>query len=266
MTIESYWQLLLLGLALACGLQLGLWALQLRTGDATAVDAGWAVSLALLAVLYAILGPGGLEHRVLIAVTAGVASLRVAWVVLGRIGDGEDGRYRELRLRWRQRDREQLSFFVFYQAQAVVAWALAVPFVLISFNRSDGLDPLEWAGAALWLGAAVGEAVADRQLARHRADPARRGTTLRSGLWRYSRHPNYFFQWLLWVAYAVMALAAPWGWIGLLSPLLILYLILFVTGIPPTEQQALASRGEDYRRYQRETSAFVPWFPKEPSA
>ena len=63
-----------------------------------------------------------------------------------------------------------------------------------------------------------------------------------------------------------MALAAPWGWIGLLSPLLILYLILFVTGIPPTEQQALASRGEDYRRYQRETSAFIPWFPKEPSA
>jgi steroid 5-alpha reductase family enzyme len=62
-----------------------------------------------------------------------------------------------------------------------------------------------------------------------------------------------------------MALAAPWGWIGLLSPLLILYLILFVTGIPPSEEQALRSRGEDYRRYQRETSAFVPWFPKEAS-
>ena len=85
---------------------------------------------------------------------------------------------------------------------------------------------------------------------------------MRQGLWRYSRHPNYFFQWLTWVAYALMALAAPWGWIGLLAPLLILYLIVFVTGIPPSEEQALKSRGDDYRRYQRETSAFVPWFPR----
>jgi steroid 5-alpha reductase family enzyme len=263
--IESYWILLLLGLALASALQLGLWLLQLRTKNATAVDAGWAVSLALLAALYAALGPGELSHRVLIAVTAGIESLRIAWLVARRIGGDEDPRYRDLRARWRERGREQLSFFVFYQAQAVVAWALAVPFLLVSFNRSGSLEPLEWAGAALWLAAVAGETVADLQLARFKADPASKGTTLRSGLWRYSRHPNYFFQWLTWVAYALMALAAPWGWIGLLSPLLILYLILFVTGIPPSEEQALRSRGEDYRRYQRETSAFVPWFPKEAS-
>jgi steroid 5-alpha reductase family enzyme len=261
--IESYWLLLALGLGLACALQAGLWLLQVRSGDATAVDAGWAVSLVLLASLYAALAPGELAHRVLIATTAGLEGLRIAWLVAGRLGEGEDPRYRDLRARWRARGREQRTFFVFYQAQAVVAWALAVPFLLVAFNPADGLEALEWAGAALWLGAVAGETVADRQLARFKADPAGKGKTLRAGLWRYSRHPNYFFQWLTWVAYALMALAAPWGWIGLLSPLLILYLILFVTGIPPSEKQALRSRGEDYRRYQRETSAFVPWFPRE---
>ena len=84
------------------------------------------------------------------------------------------------------------------------------------------------------------------------------GKTIRSGLWRYSRHPNYFFQWLAWIAFALIALAAPWGWIALFAPALILYLILFVTGVPPSEERALASRGDDYRRYQRETSVFVP--------
>jgi steroid 5-alpha reductase family enzyme len=261
--IDSYWLLLLLGLALASLLQLGLWLLQRRTGDATAVDAGWAVTLALLAALYAALGPGELPHRILIAVTAGLESLRIAWLVAGRIGGEEDSRYRELRARWRERGREQRSFFVFYQAQAVVAWVLAVPFVLVAFNPAGSLEPLEWAGALLWLGGVTGENAADRQLARFKASPESRGKTMRAGLWRYSRHPNYFFQWLTWVAYALMALAAPWGWVGLLSPLLILYLILFVTGIPPSEEQAVKSRGEDYRRYQRETSAFVPWFPRE---
>ena len=85
---------------------------------------------------------------------------------------------------------------------------------------------------------------------------------MRLGLWRYSRHPNYFFQSLIWVAYTLIAVAAPWGWIGFLSPVLILYLVLFVTGIPPSEEQALKSRGDDYRRYQAETSPFIPWFPK----
>ena len=85
---------------------------------------------------------------------------------------------------------------------------------------------------------------------------------MREGLWRYSRHPNYFFQWLTWVAYALIALAAPYGWLGLSAPMLMLLLILFVTGIPPSEEQSLRSRGDDYRRYQRETSAFVPLPPR----
>jgi steroid 5-alpha reductase family enzyme len=199
---------------------------------------------------------------VLIAVLAGFENARVAWVVVRRLGGKEDGRYAELRRRWRERGREQTTFAIFYQAQALLAAVLSLPFLFTVFNRHDGLEPLEWAGAALWLLAVAFEVTADAQLRRHKADPSRRGTTMRSGLWRYSRHPNYFFQTLTWVAYALIATAAPWGWLGWIAPALILYLVLFVTGIPPSEEQALRSRGEDYRRYQRETSAFVPWLPR----
>jgi steroid 5-alpha reductase family enzyme len=260
--IDSYWILFLVGWAAAAALLLALYLLQRRTGDATAVDAGWAASLVVIAVVYAILGPGRVEHRALIAVMAGLQYSRIALLVLRRVGHGEDSRYRELRARWRRRNQEQLRFAVFYQAQAALAAVFSVPFLLVCFNRHHGLEPLEWAGAGLWLVAAALERTADRQLANFKSDPANKGKTMRSGLWRYSRHPNYFFQWLCWCAYALVALAAPWGWIGLYAPVLMLYLIVFVTGIPPSEEQALRSRGDDYRRYQRETSAFVPWIPR----
>jgi steroid 5-alpha reductase family enzyme len=260
--IDHRWQLLLLGWFVASALLGVLYLLQRRTGDATAVDAGWAGSLVLIACLYAALGPGDLSHRVLIASMAGLENLRVALLVLQRLGKGEDTRYRELRARWRAHGREQRTFAAFYQAQAFVAALLSGPFLLASFNRHHGLEPIEWAGAGLWLFAAVLEHVSDQQLRHFKGDPANRGKTMRSGLWRYSRHPNYFFQSLTWLAYALVAVAAPWGWIAFVSPALILYLILFVTGVRPSEEQALKNRGDDYRRYQHETSVFVPWFPK----
>ena len=260
--IEHRWQLFLLGWAVAAAILGAPYLLQRRTGDATAVDAGWAFSLVALACLYAALGPGDLSHRVLIAVLAGLENLRVGLVVARRIGKGEDTRYRELRARWRARGREQLTFAIFYQAQAFVAAVLSIAFLLASFNGHPGLQPVEWAGAALWLVAVSFEHVSDQQLARFKSEPANAGKTMRFGLWRYSRHPNYFFQTLTWVAYALVAVAAPWGWLGFASPALILLLVLFVSGVPPAEEQALKSRGDDYRRYQRETSVFVPWFPR----
>ena len=109
----------------------------------------------------------------------------------------------------------------------------------------------------------AGEAAADAQLNKFKSDPSNKGRTCQVGLWRYSRHPNYFFEWLIWVAFALFALASPGGCWGLLSPALILYFVLRVTGIPATEAQAIRTRGEEYRRYQQTTSAFVPWFPKK---
>jgi steroid 5-alpha reductase family enzyme len=260
--IEHRWELWLVGWAAAAVLLAALYLVQRRTHDATAVDAGWAASLVAIAVLAAALGPGEISHRLLIGVIAGLENLRVAIVVSRRIGKREDTRYAELRRRWRERGREQLTFAIFYEAQALLAAMLAVPFVLAAFNRQHGLQPLEWIGAAVWVVAFAGGWLADEQLRRFKADPANKGQTMRSGLWRLSRHPNYFFQSLAWIAYALVASAAPWGFIGFLSPIVIIPLILFVTGIPPAEEASVRSRGDDYRRYQRETSPFIPWFPR----
>lgn len=258
----SWLTLLLLGWALTAALQLVLYLWQRRTGSATAVDAGWAASLAALAALYAVLGGGEMEHRVLVAVTAGLAFGRLVWLVAKRVGGEEDPRYRELRRRWRARGNEQLSFFVFYQAQTFVAVLLSMPFLIAVGNPHPGLEPLEWVGLVVWLGGASVEALADRQLAAFRRDETNRGRVIDVGLWRYSRHPNYFGQWLTWCGYALIALAAPWGWLALGSPLLMLYLILRVTGVPPMEERMLESRGEAYRAYQRRTSVFVPLPPR----
>ena len=111
----------------------------------------------------------------------------------------------------------------------------------------------------------VGEAVADAQLTAWKRDPKNRGVTCRVGLWACSRHPNYFFEWLTWIAYALVATATPMGWLGWIPAGLMLFFILKVTGIPPTEAQARKSR-PDYADYQREVSAFVPWFPRRKPA
>jgi steroid 5-alpha reductase family enzyme len=264
--IEHRWELWLLGWALAAAILFALYLVQLRTCSATAVDAGWAGSIAAVGVLYAILGPGDVSHRVLIAVVLGIENLRIASLVFGRIGKGEDTRYVELRRRWRERGREQLTFAVFYQAQALVAALLTLPALLVVFNRHRGLTAIEWVGAAVWVCAFALEWTADRQLSAFRADESNHGKTMRSGLWRYSRHPNYFFQTMTWVAYALIATAAPWSWLAWLAPAFICFLVLFVTGVPPAEESSLRSRGDDFRRYQAETSVFVPWFPKKQPA
>ncbi len=119
----------------------------------------------------------------------------------------------------------------------------------------------ELVGLLVWLGAVVGEGLADWQLARFKSEPGNRWKTCREGLWRYSRHPNYFFEWLHWCAYVPMGVGVPGGWITLLNPAIMLVFLLWVSGIPWAEAQALATRGEDYRAYQRTTSAFIPWFP-----
>jgi steroid 5-alpha reductase family enzyme len=259
------WELWLAGWALAALLLAVLYLVQRRTRDATAVDAGWGAAIAACAALYAVLAPGALSQRLLIAIPVVLENLRIASLVRRRLGKGEDSRYRELRRRWQERGREQGSFAIFYQAQALVAAVLSVPALLASFNEDPAVAGVQWAGAGLWVVAFTLEATADRQLAAFRADPANAGGVMRTGLWRYSRHPNYFFQTLTWVAYALIASAAPWGWVAFFAPALILYLVLFVTGVPPAEESSLRSRGEAYRRYQQETSAFVPWFPKRSS-
>jgi steroid 5-alpha reductase family enzyme len=249
-----------------CGLFVALWLWQQKHRDAGIVDVGWALGLGALAVYYGLAGDGLPARRWLVALLGGLWGGRLALhLFFDRIlGKPEDGRYQTLRAGWGQ--NAPAAFFVFFQAQALLDILLSLPFLLAARNPAPRLAPFEVGGALLWLIALLGEATADRQLAAWRADPAHRGRTCRAGLWRYSRHPNYFCEWLIWCAYALIALPAPHGWLALTAPALILVFLFRVTGIPTTEAQALRSRGDDYRRYQRETSVFVPWFPRRERA
>jgi len=179
-------------------------------------------------------------------------------------GHVEEGRYVQLRQQWKT--YLVVRFLFFFEFQALLDLVLSLPFLLACLDTSAPLGLLEKLGAAIWLIGMTGEATADAQLEAFKKNPGNKGKTCRAGLWKYSRHPNYFFEWTIWVGYAVFALASPWGCVGLLSPALILYFLLGLTGIPATEAQALRSRGDEYRSYQRVTSAFIPWFPKKENA
>ncbi len=255
------WTLPLLGLLALSAAMLIAWRRQLRTRNAGVVDVLWTAGLGALALAYAAAGDGWLPRRVLVALLAGLWSARLTWHLARRVsGEDEDGRYAQFR---REKgagfDRWALGFF---QAQAVLAVLLSLAYLPGTVADQPGWRPQDAVAIALWLVSLVGEGVADRQLAAWRADPRNRGRTCRSGLWRYSRHPNYFFEWIHWLAWPVLALGLPGGWAVWLAPAAMLFLVLKVTGIPPTEEQSLRSRGDDYRAYQRTTNAFFPGPPK----
>ncbi|MHC5109125.1 MAG: DUF1295 domain-containing protein [Planctomycetota bacterium] len=237
-----------------------LWILQRKSGDAGIVDVGWAALLGVLAIFYAVVMEGEVLRRVVVAVLAGAWSFRLAFYLLvDRVMSGEeDGRYQALRETWSH--RLQFKFFVFFQAQGLLDVILSLPFLVAILNQSPVQDSWGYAAVVVWLISVVGESMADRQLAAFRGNPENKGGVCQVGLWRYSRHPNYFFEWLHWWSYVLLAVGSSLVWLSFLGPVLILFLILKVTGIPPTEARAIQSRGEAYRRYQQTTSAFVPWF------
>lgn len=254
--------LALLGWAGVATFMTALWVWHLRLRNAGVVDVGWAASVGGLGLFYGVFAEGDVTRRAVIGGMMTLWGARLAWYLLHDrvLGRPEDGRYAELRSR--RSPAAAGNFFPFFQAQAFIAVLLSYPAWISAINRAPGLAAIEITAIALWTVALIGEAIADAQLERFKAQPSNRGRTCRIGLWRYSRHPNYFFEWLIWVAYALFALASPYGWIAIACPLVMLYLLFRVTGIPATEAQALRTRGEDYRQYQAATSAFVPWFPK----
>jgi steroid 5-alpha reductase family enzyme len=256
--LDSFLDMSLIGLGIMMILMLAVWLIHLPLKNAGLVDVAWAFGLAVLAVTYSFLGNGDPLRKWLLSGMAAVWGLRLALHLLRRtIGQDEDGRYQQMRKEWG--GRIEIKFLAFFQFQALLNVVLALPFLLVSINPEKGLSAFEFTGLVIWIAALIGESVADQQLKLFKSDPANKGKTCRQGLWNYSRHPNYFFEWLVWVAYFVFALGTPYGWISIIGPILMLYFLFKVTGIPATEAQALRTRGDDYRDYQRTTSAFVPW-------
>jgi steroid 5-alpha reductase family enzyme len=260
------WFLVAIGGTVVAALMFVLWLVQVVTRNAGYVDVGWAWGLGILAGIYAWLGPATGMPKWVLAAMVGCWALRLGTHLLVRtVGQPEEGRYQQLRSQWPT--ATNLKFLLFFWAQALLDCLLAVPFLLVAMEQApaqqaSALGAAQIIGIALWLLAVAGESIADAQLARFKRT-AQHGSVCRAGLWNYSRHPNYFFEWLVWLAWAIFASTCSHGWLAFGSPVLMLFFLYRVTGIPATEAQAVRSKGDAYREYQRHVSAFVPWFPRE---
>jgi len=250
--------------AVAAALQLVLWLVQQRTRNAGIVDVGWALAFALVVAVFAWRASAPVAAWWPIATVVTAWSLRLGGYLItrGAARAPEDGRYADLRRRWAANAAPRL--FVFFQAQAaltaVLSTAFVVPFLAIPWDGGW----LRALGAGIALAGVAGETVADAQLARWKRDRATAPghPVCDAGLWACSRHPNYFFEWCVWLGHAVYGLALyPYGLIALVPQAVILGSILGVTGIPPTESQAIRSKGDAYRDYQRRVSKFIPMPP-----
>ena len=240
----------------------GLWILQRGKPNAAIADFGYCIGLGQAVIGYGILIPGDPTRRVLLAVMGSIYGFRLAChLFVNRIYEKpEDSRYQTLRRKWGTRGN--LYFFIYFQGQAISIVVFSLPFLVLMYNPNSTLALQESIGILIWAIAVTGEALADFQLEQFRASTQNYGRTCQQGLWRYSRHPNYFFEGLHWCAYVVMGIGIPYGWVTMIGPVLMIGTLLKFSGIPFAEAQALVSRGEDYQAYQRSTNAFIPWFPK----
>lgn len=250
-------------------LMAGAWVVQQRTGNSGWVDTIWTFSLGLIgfgAALWPVAGAPPNARQWLVAALVAIWSLRLGiHIAIRSAGITDDPRYAAFAAEWGANSPRRM--FIFLQNQGLGSIPLAFAIFVAAHMPGDGLRLADYLGALILATGIAGEALADAQLKAFRTDPANKGRVCDVGLWRWSRHPNYFFEWFGWLAYPVIGiqwadpLSYPWGFAALLAPIFMYWILVHVTGIPPLEEQMLRSRGDRYREYQSRTSAFFPWLP-----
>lgn len=234
-----------------------------RTGNSGWIDVVWSFGLGATGVLGALLpfGDGPFERRLFVAALALGWALRLGLHIAGRTRRiVADPRYARLRRDWGAQADTRMARLL--QMQALASIPLALGILLAAHSPSPVPGWRDAAGGLVFAVGLTGGAIADGQL--RAFVRSGRGGVCDRGLWAWSRHPNYFFECLLWCAYAVIAPAAayPWGWLALLAPVCITLLLARISGIPPLEEHMLAKHGAAYRAYQERTSALVPLPPR----
>ncbi|TWB46098.1 DUF1295 domain-containing protein [Nitrospirillum pindoramense] len=269
---------LLLAIALGQSALMALaWAVQRLTRQSGWVDATWSFTVGAGGLCAALIPVGDLPtsaRQVLVATLVGLWSARLAGhIALRTRGAGDDPRYAELMRTWGARAPSRLFWFL--QSQAVAAALLAITVYIAARNPAPGLGVLDVVGTLVLLAGIAGEGIADAQLTRFRHGanshaPNAQGRICDVGLWRWSRHPNYFFEWLIWLAYPCFALVPSvdgpwtWGWLAFIGPAMMYGLLVHVSGIPPLEAHMARSRGAAFAAYCQRTSAFFPLPPRRP--
>jgi steroid 5-alpha reductase family enzyme len=256
------WLAVLVALLLSAAMSLA-WRVALTTGQSGRIDAIWAFATGLATVAAAAASHGDPLRRTAVCMMAAMWSLRLGLYLWRRaIADGDDPRYAALKQSWGAAAARRL--FLFLQIQAAASWPLALTTYCAAGAPRPGLDGRDGLAIAVFALAFAGEAVADQQIARFKRAPVNRGRICDQGRWAWSRHPNYFFEWLGCLAYPIMALEAgyPAGWLTLSGPLVIYVLLVHVSGLPPLEAHLRRSRPGEFAAYAEKVSAFWPRPPR----
>ena len=236
------------------------WLISLVRNDVSIVDSLWSLMFLLVALVYGSMDGNSGPRELLILVLVAVWALRLSVYITWRNhGQPEDYRYQEIRANNEPGFRYK-SFYIVFALQAVLAWVISLPLAgAISGQTAIGF--LDYAGCTLIVVGVFFEAVGDMQLSRFRRDPDNAGKVLDKGLWRYTRHPNYFGNFTLWWGFYLVALSAG-AWWSVISPLLMTFLLLKVSGVALLERD-ISGRRPQYQQYIRRTNAFFPGMPRK---
>ncbi len=261
----SWHNLLFIGLIFTTILMFISWLWAVKIDNFGIVDAVWSFCFLFHAIIFYCFSDGFLTRNIIFLVMIGLWSCRLGFYLARRLyhlHPEEDTRYQHLRAGYNEKFK--IKFLIFYFYQAISVSVLTLPFIFVFNNPIESSLTWEIAGLVYWLLALVGETIADYQMSQFKklskSNPAM-GRTCNIGLWKYSRHPNYFFESNVWIGFFIFMIGSGVFW-GLYPAVVILLLLLKVTGVPPSEEQSLKTRGDEYRAYQKKTSVFIPWFPK----
>lgn len=240
----------------------GAWLAWRQTGNSGWVDTVWTFGLGLVGVIGALISIGGASwqpRQIIVAAFAAIWAARLGLHIATRTAKiTDDPRYADLIKGWGADAPRQM--FILLQKQALVSIPLAFAMFLAAHHPAAGFEGRDALAILVMIIAVGGEGISDWQLQIFKSNPANKGGINDVGLWKFSRHPNYFFETFGWLAYPVLAIdftgAYPWGFAALLGPACMYWLLVYVSGIPPLEEHMLRTRGDKFRAYQRRTNAF----------
>jgi len=261
--VEHTWNLLLTTLAATAVLMCGVWLISLKLRDASIVDSFWGPGFVVIAVVAYLVTDGFGPRKLLITTLTAIWGLRLALHIFTRNkGKGEDYRYQAMRKRYGDRF-SIVSLFTVFGFQGLLMWIISMP---LQFSQTaaqpDRLTLWDYAGLAVWIVGFLFEALGDHQLRQFKADSRNKGKVMDRGLWAYTRHPNYFGDATLWWGYFLIALAVPGNWWTVVSPVIMTFFLMKVSGVALLEKTLVKTRPE-YAEYVRRTNAFIPWLPKK---
>jgi steroid 5-alpha reductase family enzyme len=247
-------------LLMLLGAQTLVWLLSVRKRDASIVDIFWGFGFVMVAWACLLFGDGLSERRWLLAALTSIWGLRLTlYLAMRNLGKPEDYRYQAMR-RQHGANFPLRSLFIVFWFQGLVAWLVSFP-LQAAANSTAPLSGLDWAGVLLWIIGVLFESIGDAQLSRFKADPSNAGKVMRSGLWRYTRHPNYFGDFMVWWGFGCIALSAGAVW-SIIGPILMSFFLLWVSGVALLEK-TITRRRPEYEEYIKQTSAFFPWPPTD---